>query len=92
MPPPTMLETIRQINPTVITESPCWLYAAEIRLEDDTWLYVYRSAELRDDDEDYEPVIRCLSNRSWSPIFHDEYPDDDMMFGKAELWVYRLRK
>lgn len=87
-----MLETIRQKNPTVITASPCWLYASEVQLDGEVWLYVYRSVELRDDDEDYQPVLDWLTSQSWSPIFQGEFPDEEMMFGKAELWVYQLRK
>lgn len=92
MPPPALLESILHKYPTVIAASPCWLYAAESRVDGEVWGYVYRSVEQRDDDEDYEPVRNWLGARSWSPIYHGEFPDEDMMFGKAELWVYQLRK
>lgn len=94
MAPPTLLKTVRQ-EPTstlLIACEPRWVYATESLFNNDYWILVYRSTETRDDDEDYEPVRTWLAHRSWSVVSHDEFPDEDMMFGRAELWVYRLRK
>lgn len=54
-------------------------------------LGVYRSRAVRDTDAVYAPVAELLFKHESVRLTHEVVPDENMLFGSAELTTYLLR-
>jgi hypothetical protein len=67
------------------------IYAFTHRFEDgSTGLTVVRSPAVKDTDPVFAPVADALERFTAEVVVSETQDDQDMMFGQAELTVYRL--
>lgn len=69
-----------------IVRSDSFMYAS--RLGD--LLAVYRSVLVSEDSELFAPVMEVLSNHQYRVHTCSEFDDEDIVFGRGILTVYRL--
>lgn len=77
-------------NELLEISEPPWLEAQEIWLRGEQYISVYRSLLVRDSDPIYGPVAGRL--RGAKLIIRHTQADEDMMFGRAEWLLYKLKK
>lgn len=66
-----------------------WFWAGELGFRGDRYISVYRSVWVKDADTMYEPVAQAL--RGAELIAKETVQDEDMIFGRAEWLLYKLR-
>lgn len=69
-----------------VVRSDAFIYASRLG----NLLAVYRSVLVSDDSELFRPVVEVLGNYEYSVDLCSEFDDEDIMFGRGMLTVYRL--
>lgn len=82
--------TTAQTLPLLAVSHHAWLFAHTYMLTSTAGLLVYRSLAVRHTDKIYQPIKQILSEHNPRVVVKQTIPDKDMMFGKAELEVYRF--
>ena len=68
---------------------PCWLYAWTTTTEDGlSWLSIYRSAQIEDDDAWLDPVRDGIEDST--VLAREQAKDAGMMSGRAALTIYEV--
>lgn len=70
-------------------QEPCLLYAHKYTVDNVSGFMVYRSVVVKDTDNLYRPVLDLLNEHTPRLIIKSDFDDETMMFGRAELAVYR---
>jgi hypothetical protein len=65
----------------------CMLYVARFDKPHGTFISVYRSSVVNDDDQIYKPVAELIDCAELD--YRTVVDDDRMMFGRAELSLYK---
>lgn len=76
--------------PHLAVNQHAWLYANTFTMFGVAGLIVYRSHSVRHTDEVYQPVLDLLNKTVPRLVVQQTVEDEEMMFGRAELEVYRF--
>jgi hypothetical protein len=73
----------------LLISEPAFLYAGWVN---ETDLAVYQCPLVTDTDPLYEPVKSLLNSNKHRILCAEIHEDEDMMFGRANLTVYRIKQ